>query len=309
MWRVEAAELVARGVSLTTLDRVGPWIAGEIARLADSAGDVRPPPLRDGFLTWTLASDAAQHWPGRVRGDLQTHTVWTDGHSTVEEMATAAAAAGYEHLLITDHTKGLPIANGLSEERLREQWTEFDRVANAVPIRLLRGVEMNIDSVGDGDMDASVLRELDVILGAFHSALRRKEDQTERYLAALRNPWLDILGHPRCRMFNFRIGLSADWPRVFAEAAKLDKAIEVDGYPDRQDVDVQLLRVAAESGVRISLGSDAHHVVDLEFMMFAKGAVALVGIPPERVINNMPADELVAWAGSHRRTSNGAGLT
>ena len=175
-----------------------------------------------------------------------------------------------------------------------------------VPIRLLRGVEMNVDGAGEGDMDASVLRELDVILGAFHSALRRKEDQTERYLAALRNPWVDVLGHPRCRMFNFRIGLSADWPRVFAEAARLDKAIEVDGYPDRQDIDVELLRVALESGCRISLGSDAHHVVDLDFMTFAKGAVALVGIPPERVINCMPADELIAWAAQHRHPEGAA---
>ena len=207
-------------------------------------------------------------------------------------MAATAVDAGYEHLLITDHTKGLSIANGMSEERLREQCSEFDRVMTVVPLRILRGVEMNIDGAGEGDMDASVLSELDVILGAFHSALRRKEDQTERYLAALRNPWVDVLGHPRCRKFNFRIGLSADWPRVFAEAAKLDKAIEVDGYPARQDIDVELLRVALESGCRISLGSDAHHVVDLDYMTFAKGAAALVGIPPERVINCMPADEL-----------------
>lgn len=298
-WQVEARDLQRRRQPLTVLPRVGPWIAAQIAALAEG-GAVEPPPIRAGFLSWTEASAAGAQYPARVLGDLQAHTVWSDGHSTSEEMVEAASTRGYAYLLVTDHSQGLPIAGGLSPERFEEQWREFAALDGRHPLRLLRGIEMNIDIDGSGDMPAETLRELDVILGAFHAALRRTDDQTARYLAALRNPFVDVLAHPRGRMYGRRTGLQADWPRVFAEAARLDKAIEVDGYPDRQDVDVDLLRTAVESGARISLGSDSHHVIDLEFMTFARGAAALVGVPPERVLNCMPADDLIAWATQHR---------
>nr|MBA3272970.1 hypothetical protein [Chthoniobacterales bacterium] len=100
----------------------------------------------------------------------------------------------------------------------------------------------------EGDMESDALAQLDLVLGSFHSKLRVKEDQTERYLAALRNPDLQILGHPRGRVYNFRVGLTADWSRVFGEAAKLDKAVEIDCYPDRQDMNVSLLRLGATGG-------------------------------------------------------------
>ena len=299
MWPVEARELQARGDSLTALPRVGPWVA---AQMIEHAGDlVETPDVRAGFLSWAEASALAPHFGGTVRGDLQAHTLWSDGHSTTDEMMAAAAARGYEFLLITDHSQGLDIAHGLSPERFVEQWHEFAELDGRYPTRLLRGIEMNIDEDGGGDMPDSTLAELDVILGAFHSALRRKEDKTGRYLAALRNPWLDVLAHPRCRMYSARVGLHADWPRVFAEAARLDKAIEVDGYPARQDIDVELLRLAVESGCRVSFGSDSHHVVDLDFMAFSRGIAAAADLSPERVINCMPADEVIAWAAEHRR--------
>ena len=298
MWPVEAHELQLRGEPLTSLSKVGPWVASQ---MLEHAGDpVETPPVRDGFLSWAEATALAQRFDGTVRGDLQAHTLWSDGHSTTDEMLTAAVARGYEYLLVTDHSQGLEIAHGLTPERFIEQWQEFAALDGRHPLRLLRGIEMNIDEEGAGDMPEATLQGLDVILGAFHSALRRKEDKTERYLAALRNPWVDVLAHPRCRMYGARVGLVADWPRVFAEAARLDKAIEVDGYPARQDVDVELLRCAVESGCRISFGSDAHHVVDLPFMTFSLGAAAAASVPAERVINCMPADDLCAWAAGHR---------
>lgn len=99
---------------------------------------------------------------------------------------------------------------------------------------------MNLNPRGEGDMDSRALRQLDLVLGSFHSALRTKEDQTSRYLTALRNRDVHILGHPRGRIYNFRLGLAADWAGVFAEAARLDKAVEIDSYPDRQDLNVAL---------------------------------------------------------------------
>src|SRR6266480_4650806 len=100
---------------------------------------------------------------------------------------------------------------------------------------------MNLNPRGEGDMDPIALRGLDLVLGSFHSVLRTRDDQTERYLRALGNPNIQILGHPRGRIYNYRLGLKADWERVFTEAARLDKAVEIDAYPDRQDIDISLL--------------------------------------------------------------------
>jgi histidinol phosphatase-like PHP family hydrolase len=143
--------------------------------------------------------------------------------------------------------------------------------------------------------DPAALRSLDIVLGSFHSALRRKEDQTERYLAALRNPHIQILGHPRGQIYNYRPGLRADWETVFYEATRLDKAVEVDAYPDRQDVNVSLLKIAKRCGSRIAMGTDAHHPWQFEFIDLALAAALAAKIPPERIVNFMPLKELRAW--------------
>src|SRR5207248_6749559 len=125
---------------------------------------------------------------------------------------------------------------GLDEDRLAAQGQEIDAVNARLDgrLRLLRAAEMNLAPDGTGDMPHEALDRLDLVLGAFHSALRRRDDQTARYLAALENPAVHVLAHPRGRIYDFRAGLAADWARVFAAAAALDKAVEVDAYPDRQ---------------------------------------------------------------------------
>ena len=160
---------------------------------------------------------------------------------------------------------------------------------------------MNLNPRGEGDMEPAALRSLDIVLGSFHSALRRKEDQTERYLAALRNPHIQILGHPRGRIYNYRLGLRADWEKVFYEAARLDKAVEIDAYPDRQDLNVSLLKIAKCCGPRISMGTDAHHPWQFEFIDLALAAALAAKIPPERIVNFMPLKELRAWVEKVRR--------
>jgi DNA polymerase (family 10) len=152
-------------------------------------------------------------------------------------------------------------------------------------------------------MDIAALARLDLVLGSFHSQLRKTEDQTARYLAALENPSIQILGHPRGRVYNYRVGLKADWRRVFARAAELDKAVEIDAYSDRQDIDVELLKLAKEEGVRISFGSDAHHPWQLIFLDLALAATALVGYPEDRILNFMPIAELLEWVEVVRQKS------
>ena len=136
--------------------------------------------------------------------------------------------------------------------------------------------------------------------------MRKKDDQTERYLAGLRNPSVHILGHPRGRIYNFRLGLSADWPRVFDLAAELDKAVEIDAYPDRQDLNLDLVKLAAAAGCRISLGTDSHGPSQLRFIDLALASALLAGVQPDRILNFMTADELRNWAANTRELNRSA---
>jgi histidinol phosphatase-like PHP family hydrolase len=237
------------------------------------------------------------------------HTHWSDGSGTVAEMAAAGEERGYEYIAITDHSKGLKIAGGIDEAALARQGEEIAAVnaarrAAGGRLTVLRSIEMNLNPRGEGDMEPKALRQLDLVLGSFHSALRKKEDQTERYLSALRHPQLHILGHPRGRIFNYRMGLSADWARVFAESARLDKAVEIDSYPDRQDLNLTLLKIAQREGVRVSLGTDAHHAAQLGFIVLGLAAARKAKIPAERIVNFLPLADLRKWAKEVSRSSS-----
>ena len=288
---------------MTELHSVGPFIAKQIQAWIEKPPreEMKPPALRRDFLTRADARvllAANPEWSKRLRGDLQMHTNWSDGSATIRDMAEAAKERGYQYIGITDHSKGLKIAGGINEKALAEQAREIatvNRLIRGSGLTVLRSLEMNLNPRGEGDMNPKSLARLDVVLGAFHSVLRKKEDQTERYLAALRNPDIQILGHPRGRIYNFRIGLKADWPRVFARAAKVGKALEIDSYPDRQDLNLALLKVARKEGVRISLGTDAHHSHQLEFIELGLAGALKARIPPERIVNFMDLAALRTW--------------
>ena len=186
------------------------------------------------------------------------------------------------------------------EAQLREEAAEIASVNHSLKsagqkFRVLRSIELNLSPVGERDMELQALKELDIVIGCFQSALRRKEDQTERYLAALRNPAIQILGHPRGRIYNYRSWLSADWRRVFTLAAELDKAVEIDAYPDRQDLSPDLLALARDAGCRISFGMDAHGPSQLRFMVFAAASALRTGIARKRILNCMSREELLDW--------------
>ncbi|MBX3170079.1 MAG: PHP domain-containing protein [Candidatus Eremiobacteraeota bacterium] len=289
-WPYEAHLLWAQGQPLQKLEGVGPVLSRLLGEWFEQPPDFDDwDPLRAHFLTWSMLSH-----PWKARGDLQMHTVWSDGSSEISDMAEAARARGYEYIAITDHAGGLKIANGLSTERLAAQGQEIEALnARSQGFVILRSVEANL--APDGSIDVQDTSRLDLVLACFHSKLRLPEDQTERYLAALRNPKVHILGHPRGRIFNFRLGLRADWKRVFGLAAELDKAVEIDCFPDRQDLDLVTLELARQSGVRISLGTDAHAAHQLHFMELGLEAAYRAHIPSERILNMMSAAEIKRW--------------
>jgi histidinol phosphatase-like PHP family hydrolase len=305
-WPEEAADIAAEGRPLADLPSVGPWLARIILRLLEDpdAEPPEPPELRQGFLTLAdVRATMEEHpdWRQEVRADLQMHSTWSDGKVSLRDVAAAAAGRGYEFMAITDHSQGLRIANGMDEEELAQQGEEVaalndDLAREGVALRVLHGIEMNLSPEGEGDMDPAALARLDWVLGAFHSKLRLKEDQTDRYLAALRNPTICVLAHPRGRRFGVRLGLLADWERVAAAAVEQGKALEIDCHPDRQDLNVELAGLAAEAGCWISIGTDAHYLNEQAAMEFGLATAIRAGVPRERILNFRPADEVVAWS-------------
>jgi histidinol phosphatase-like PHP family hydrolase len=178
---------------------------------------------------------------------------------------------------------------------LERQRIEIDEVnARLDGVRVLHSLEMNLGVDGRGDME-EVTPGLDIVVGSFHSKLRGTEDQTERYVRALSNPTFDILGHPRCRMFNSRLGLRADWSVVFEAAAKFDKAIEINAHPNRQDLNAEIISLAAESGARFSIGTDAHAPWELEFVPMALAAAIEGGLERDRIVNFMDVEDVLDW--------------
>src|SRR5207249_1855620 len=262
------------------------------------------PPLRDGFLSYAQAREVvASHadWRTGLEGDLQMHTDETDGAASVEDMVAAARALGHHYVAITDHSKTLRITNGMDETRLAAQGERIDALnATGMPTWALRAIEMDLTPEGAGDMDPAALARLDLVLGAFHSKLRLRDDQTERYLCALANPDVHVLAHPRGRIYNFRSGLTCDWERVARRAAETGTALEIDAYPDRQDLDVERLRVAAQAGAWISIGTDAHTPDELVYLDIGIAAAILAGISRERVLNCLSNDALAQRIGALR---------
>ena len=309
-WEEEAASLPADGRSLTELRAVGPWVQELIEGwFADPPDVPEPDETRRGFITMATVRrvlDADPGWLGSAHGDLQVHSTDSDGALPLEQMADAAVKIGRAYMACTDHSTSLKIAHGMTVEEIGAQAGRIEarndaEAAAGSSFRLLRSIEMDVFSDGSGDMEPEVLDGLDLVLGAFHTKLRDPEDATERYLAALANPHVHVLAHPTTRMFGRRRGLIADWPRVFAEAARLGKAVELDATPRRQDLPVELATIAIAEGVRwFSIGSDAHDAAELGHLPIGMATAALAGIPRERILNYLPAAEVIEWAAAVR---------
>lgn len=305
VWDRQAADLVGDGTPLTELENIGPKLAARIeAWCQHPPADLERPPVRAGFMSYAEARAevaADESWRDELRGDLQMHTTHSDGKASIAEMAAAGADRGYGYVAITDHSHGLRIVRGMDEARLAEQGRAIDGLNAALGegpgFRVLRSVEMNLDLEGAGDLEPEALASLDLVLGSFHTGLRLAEDQTERYVRALDNPDVHVLGHPRARRFNRRTGLEADWPRVFDAAARSRRALEIDCHPHRQDLSVELLRKAVEHDVVFTIGTDAHNPSEMRFVEIGLAAARRAGIGRDRILNFREVDAVLEWAG------------
>jgi putative hydrolase len=236
------------------------------------------------------------------RGDFQMHSTWSDGGESIDAMAQACMALGHTCMGITDHSYGLPIARGMTMEAVTRQHREIDRLNGQLAgrFRIFKGIEANILADGELDLQSGERRVFEFVVASPHSELRREHDQTSRMLRAVKQPGVAILGHPQGRMFNTRKGVAADWPRIFAEAAKRRVAIEIDGNWHRQDVPHALARRALDAGCLFALDSDAHSIGELRFTDYSIAHARLAGVPAERVINCWSDARLEEWMAGRR---------
>lgn len=236
-----------------------------------------------------------------LRGDLHTHTDWSDGGSPIAEMASTAHELGHSYMAITDHSPRLTVANGLSAERLRKQLAEVRRIAaEMAPFRLLTGIEVDILADGTLDQDDELLAEVDIVVASVHSGLRSDRDaMTERMVRAISNPRVDILGHCTGRMVRGkrkRPESQFDAELVFAACRKFGVAVEINSRPERLDPPKRLLRLAIEAGCVVSIDSDAHAPGQLDWQPYGCERAAACGVPAESVVNTWPVDRLLQWA-------------
>ncbi|MGW0353547.1 PHP domain-containing protein [Nocardia nova] len=280
------------------LSGIGPKTAAVIEQASAGAVPQRLTELRSAAKPIAPAGGEVR---ALLRGDLHTHSDWSDGGSPIEEMMRTAQALGHQYCALTDHSPRLKVANGLSAERLRRQ---LDVVAELnerlAPFRILTGIEVDILDDGTLDQQAELLARLDVVVASVHSNLRADSaTMTKRMVYAVANPNVDILGHCTGRLVAGNRGIrpesSFDAELVFEACRRYGTAVEINSRPERLDPPSRLLRLAVEMGCYFSIDTDAHAPGQLDWQGYGCERAAANEVPADRIINSLPLDELLAF--------------
>jgi len=290
-----------KGIGAATEAVILEALAGKVPEYLEKL-ETEPPPF-------AVAGDALRR---ALRGDCHTHSLWSDGGSPIIEMAYAARSLGHEYIVATDHSPNLTIANGLSTERLMQQLEEIEGVndqlaadaqAGAPPLRVLSGIEVDINEDGTLDQTQDVLAALDIVVASVHSKLRSPGDvMTKRMLTAIEDPNMDILGHCTGRIVvgRGRPQSEFDHAAVFTACRDNDVAVEINSRPERKDPPRNLLKLAVDIGCRFSIDTDAHAPGQLEWQYIGCDRAAECGVTKDCVINTSPAEMLLSWTASRR---------
>ena len=243
-----------------------------------------------------------------LRGDLHSHSDWSDGGSPIQLMADAARLLGREYLALTDHSPNLTIANGLSAERLTEQLDVVGAInaasaadGNSDGFRLLTGIEVDILESGELDQSPEMLDRLDIVVASVHSKLRAdRATMTTRMLQGIRNPRTNVLGHCTGRLVEGSRGTRPqsefDAAKVFAACAENNVAVEINSRPERQDPPDDLIQLALDAGCLFSIDSDAHAPGQLDFLQYGAARAAHNNVPAERIVTTWPLEQLLEWS-------------
>jgi putative hydrolase len=254
-------------------------------------------------------SDAGNAIRAALRGDLHVHSDWSDGGDTIRTMAERVREIGHEYFALTDHSPRLKIAHGLSPARLREQLDLIaelneELAAGPEPLRILSGIEADINEDGSLDQEPELLAEIDVVVASVHSKLRMdKVGMTHRMVAAIANPHSDILGHCTGRLVTGRGRPESEFDVdvVLAACLHFDKAVEINCRPERLDPPLRILQRTVEMGVKVSIDTDSHAAEQLEWQPFGTDRAAECGVPVDTIVNSWPVDRLLAWTAEHAR--------
>ncbi|HSP70583.1 MAG TPA: DNA polymerase/3'-5' exonuclease PolX [Bryobacteraceae bacterium] len=242
-----------------------------------------------------------------LRGDLHTHSTYSDGKSTIEEMVDHAAELGYEYIALTDHSPSQRVAHGLDLDRLEQKIDEIEHLRKTRKDRaphILIGTEVDILADGKLDYPDKILARLDIVVASIHSLFHQSKDETtNRLLAALANPHVDIVGHPTSRLIGTREPLEMDFERVIAASVKNGAALEINGSMYRLDLNDSMARAAQEAGVLVAIGSDAHSTAQLDQIRYGVFQARRGWIEARSVINAWPWTRLNRWL-DHRRSSS-----
>jgi putative hydrolase len=234
-----------------------------------------------------------------LRGDLHTHSDWSDGGSPIAEMMRTAKEMGHEYAALTDHSPRLTVARGLSPERLREQLGIVRQLNDELaPFRILTGIEVDILDDGALDQEPDLLAQLDVVVASVHSKLRMpREDMTRRMVTAIANPHMDLLGHCTGRLVvgRGRPESEFDAELVFEACRQFGVAVEINSRPERLDPPRRLLSLAVEMGCEFAIDTDAHAPGQLDWQPYGCERAEECGVPVDRVVNTKSVDDLLAW--------------
>jgi putative hydrolase len=291
----DLATLRAEG-RLESIEGIGAGIAKVLVELLDTGSSAYAEGLREAAGEPAPSPAAAGVNPALLRGDLHSHTDWSDGGATVLEMARAAKARGYSYLAITDHSPRIRVVNGLGPERVAAQAAVIRQAMDQLEgFTILRGIECDILEDGSLDLPDEVLAELDVVVISPHVKLKMEPAaMTERMLRAVSNPHADIVGHPTGRRLGTRPGATYDFEAVFRQAARSRTAMEMDCDPARMDLSPELARLAADCGCRLSLDSDAHSPDQFAYVDSGAWMARQAGIGPDLLLNCLELPDLLA---------------
>ena len=256
-----------------------------------------PPELRED--RGEIGAALEHRLPGLVdrtdlRGDLHTHSLWTDGRATILDMAQQAAAVGLEYFAVTDHSQRLSMVHGLDPARLGEQASEIEAVAAKVPgIKILRGIEVDILEDGSLDLPDSTLEELDWVVASVHSKLDQDgPTMTQRLVSAIRNRYVDVIGHPSGRLIGHRQPSNFDLGQVLHVAREEGCALEVNSQPDRLDLVDTACMAAKRAGVKMVISSDSHHPRGFAGLEYGVNQARRGWVEPSDVLNTRPLADL-----------------
>jgi putative hydrolase len=291
--QVDSGELKkTKGIGGTTYEVIVEALDGRIPEYLVAARERAAEPLTTG----------GEHMLPLLKGDLHTHSEWSDGTTPIELMVSTALWLGREYIALTDHSPRLRVANGLTSERLRKQLEVVAAINKSSDgFRLLSGIEVDILDDGALDQTDAMLDKLDIVVASVHSKLAMESGpMTERMLAAVADPHTNILGHCTGRLVEGgrgqRPASSFDAKSVFAACARENVAVEINSRPERRDPPGPLIDLALKAGCLFSIDSDSHAPGHLGLLDFGAARAEAHGVPAERIVTTWPVERVLEWA-------------